>query len=93
MKGPLGNMNLSIAKNILGKLFWFTIDIITALFVFWQINLHFYKYISKSTGTLVSVIEAAKKPFPAITVCGVFGDTDDGVGFNNTYLQDACGLE
>ena len=52
------------------------------------------KYILKPQGTTVSMKNSANLSFPAISVCGSFGKDGYGndLGFNETYLQNVCGI-
>ena len=53
------------------------------------------KYIEKPQVTKVSLKESSKLiSSPAITICGSFGknEYDDHFRFNNTYLEDICGI-
>ena len=67
-------------------------------FVIWQTIKCMTKYIEKPKGTEISMEESADLLFPAITVCGSFGKTvyggnsGLGEGFNETYLQNVCGI-
>ena len=62
-------------------------------FVIWQTMKCFTKYITKPTGSDISMKKSTDLAFPAITVCGSFGKFDYGMeGFNETYLQNVCGI-
>ena len=52
------------------------------------------KYIENPKGTEISMKKSANVSFPAITVCGLFGKAEDGldIRFNETYLQNVCGI-
>ena len=52
------------------------------------------KYIENPKGTEISMKKSANVSFPAITVCGSYGKDDEGddMGFNETYLQNVCGI-
>ena len=51
------------------------------------------KYITKPTGSDISMKKSTDLAFPAITVCGSFGnDYGMPLGFNETYLQTVCGI-
>ena len=62
-------------------------------FVIWQTMKCMTKYIAKPTGSDISMKKSTDLAFPAITVCGSFGKFDYGMeGFNETYLQNVCGI-
>ena len=64
-------------------------------FVIWQTIKCMTKYVEKPKGTEISMKQSANVPFPAITVCGIFGkDEISGLDmkFNETYLQNVCGI-
>ena len=63
-------------------------------FVIWQTMKCMTKYIDKPKGTEISMKKSANLPFPAITVCGSFGKYNYGMdlGFNETYLENVCGI-
>ena len=53
------------------------------------------KYITKPTGSDISMKKSTDLAFPAITVCGSFGRASAyglDLGFNETYLQNVCGI-
>ena len=59
-------------------------------FVIWQTIKCMTKYIEKPKGTEISIKQSANLSFPAITVCGSFGEEFGFEGFNKTYLQTVC---
>ena len=62
-------------------------------FVIWQTMKCMTKYIERPIGTAISIKKSTDLAFPAITVCGSFGKFDYGMeGFNETYLQNVCGI-
>ena len=62
-------------------------------FVIWQTMKCLTKYITKPTGSDISMKKSTDLAFPAITVCGSFGRFNYGMdGFNETYLQNVCGI-
>ena len=62
-------------------------------FVIWQTIKCMTKYIEKPQGTAISMKKSTDLAFPAITVCGSFGnDYGMPLGFNETYLQTVCGI-
>ena len=61
-------------------------------FVIWQTMKCLTKYIAKPTGSDISMKKSIDLAFPAITVCGLFGEFNHGIGgFNKTYLK-SCGI-
>ena len=62
-------------------------------FVIWQTMKCMTKYIERPIGTAISIKTSTDLAFPAITVCGSFGnDYGMPLGFNETYLQTVCGI-
>ena len=63
-------------------------------FVIWQTIKCMKKFIENPKGTEVSMKKSTNLPFPAITICGLFGRdvNGDDMGLNETYLQNVCGL-
>ena len=61
-------------------------------FVIWQTMKCMTKYIERPIGTAISIKKSTDLAFPAITVCGLFGEFNHGIGgFNKTYLK-SCGI-
>ena len=52
------------------------------------------KYIEKPQATKISMKKSANLSFPDVTICGSFGKDEDRheMVFNETYLQNVCGL-
>ena len=62
-------------------------------FVIWQTMKCMTKYIERPIGTAISIKKSTDLAFPAITVCGSFGLAYGfDLGFNETYLQNVCGI-
>ena len=62
-------------------------------FAIWQTIQCLTKYVQKPQGTTVSMKKSANLSFPAISVCGSFGKFyGQDIGFNETYLQNVCGI-
>ena len=70
----------------------FCITSLCLAFVIWKSSKCFNKFFNKPQVTAVSVQKAANFPFPAITICSVFGDLGKYQKFNVTYLEDVCGF-
>ena len=49
-----------------------------------------WTYNSNPVGTQLSLEESSGLPFPAITVCGRFGN--EWKRFNKTYLENVCNI-
>ena len=81
-------------KDIIRALLKYLVNGLCLGFVTWQIIKCTTKYIVKPQGTDVHQKKASELPFPAITICGDFGEdsfNDYYKGFNTTYLRDTCG--
>ena len=53
------------------------------------------KYVDGPQGTKVSLKKSADLLFPSITICGKFGKDNYDVHdyfYNNTFLEDVCGI-
>ena len=62
------------------------------VFVIWKSSKCLSKFFDKPQVTELSVQKAANFPFPAITICSVFGGLGEYQRFNTTYLEDVCGF-
>ena len=81
-------------KDIIRALLKYLVNGLCLGFVIWQIIKCTTKYIEKPQGTDVRQKKISELPFPAITVCGDFGEDSyygQLKGFNYTYLWDTCG--
>ena len=70
----------------------FCITSLCLAFVIWKSSKCFSKFFNKPQVTTVSVQKAANFPFPAITICSVFGDLGEYQKFDTSYLEDVCGF-
>ena len=59
-------------------------------FVIWKTWQCITTYNSQPVGTRLSLEESGGLPFPAITVCGKFGN--EWKSFNKTYLENVCNI-
>ena len=64
-------------------------------FVIWQTIKCMTKYIEKPKATEISLKQSANVSFPVINVCGSYGKNEEygyNIIFNETYLQNVCGI-
>ena len=85
--------NRNKSKKFFRKFILYGINVSCLGFVIWQTIQCMTKYIQKPQGTTVSMKKSTNLSFPAISVCGSFGKVDgQDIGFNETYLQNVCGI-
>ena len=80
-------------KRFLSISYW--INGFCLAFVIWQTIKCMTKYIEKPKATEISLKQSANVSFPVINVCGSYGKNEEygyNIIFNETYLQNVCGI-
>ena len=70
-------------KTVFFTILKFSVNGMCIAFVIWQIIECLTKYAEKPQGTRIQMKKSSQVPFPNITICK---------GFNDTYIQDYCGI-
>ena len=92
LKLPILIKMTSLAQKIFRSFFLICVNGSCLAFVIWKTLQCLRLYHAHPVGTQLSLEESSNLPFPAITVCGGFGEEWPWKVYNQTYLEKICNI-
>ena len=88
----MSECNTNKIKQIIRTILLYFVNGSCLAFVIWKTVQCIKTYHEHPVGTRLSLEESANLPFPAITVCGMFGEEQQGEPFNKSFLEKNCNI-